>query len=66
MTFIWREQMSVHNTIINNEHKYLINQINAVEQALNSEENHHILVETLAHLFDYTKIHFDHEAESPT
>ena len=61
MTIIWREQMSVGNTIIDDEHKYLIDQINAVEKALNTEKNHDILVETLAHLVEYTKTHFDHE-----
>ncbi len=61
MSLVWREQMSVANTLIDNEHKYLIDQINALEVALNTRDNHDILVETLDHLVGYTKTHFDHE-----
>ena len=61
MSLVWREQMSVANTLIDTEHKYLIEQINAVESALNTKENHDILVETLGHLVGYTKTHFNHE-----
>lgn len=61
MSLVWREQMSVANTLIDNEHKYLIDQINALEIALNTKDNHDILVETLNHLVSYTKTHFDHE-----
>lgn len=63
MALVWREQMSVGNTLIDNEHKYLLEQVNAVERALNTEQNHDILVETLDHLVDYTKNHFDHEEQ---
>jgi hemerythrin len=61
MSLVWREQMSVHNSLIDKEHKYLIDQINAVELAINSEDNRGILVETLDHLMAYTKSHFEHE-----
>lgn len=61
MSLVWREQMSVANTLIDNEHKYLVDQINALETALNTKDNHDILVETLDHLVSYTKTHFDHE-----
>lgn len=61
MTIIWREQMSVGNALIDNEHKYLLEQVNAVEKAINTEKNYDILVKTLDHLVDYTKTHFEHE-----
>ncbi len=61
MSLVWREQMSLHNTLIDTEHQYLIKQINAVEAALNTSENHDLLVETLDHLMEYTKTHFEHE-----
>ncbi len=61
MTIIWRDQLSVSNNLIDKEHKYLIEQLNAIEVAVNSKENHDILVETLAHLVDYTQTHFEHE-----
>lgn len=63
MALVWREQMSVGNTLIDNEHSYLLDQINAVELALNTEENHDLLVETLDHLVEYTQTHFDHEEQ---
>lgn len=61
MSLVWREQMSVHNKLIDTEHKYLIDQINAIELAVNTEDNHDILVKTLNHLLEYTKSHFAHE-----
>ncbi len=61
MGLVWREQMSVANNLIDSEHKYLIDQINALETALNTKENHDIVEETLDHLVSYTKTHFDHE-----
>jgi len=61
MSIIWREQMSVGNNLIDKEHKYLIDQINTVEVALNSKENHDIVVEALNHFLEYTKVHFEHE-----
>ena len=61
MSLVWRDQMSVHNTMIDNEHKYLIKQINAVEEAVNSNHNHDQIVEILDHLVEYTKTHFQHE-----
>lgn len=61
MSLVWRKQMSVANTLIDTEHKYLIDQINAIEIALNTKENHDLVAEILAHLVGYTKTHFDHE-----
>jgi hemerythrin-like metal-binding protein len=61
MSLVWRDQMSVHNTMIDDEHKYLIKQINAVEEAVNSNHNHDQIVEVLDHLVEYTKTHFSHE-----
>jgi hemerythrin len=61
MSLVWREQMSVHNSLIDKEHKYLIDQINALEVAINTQNNHDIIVETLNHLMAYTKSHFEHE-----
>ncbi len=61
MSLVWREKMSVHNSLIDKEHKYLIDQINALEVAINTHDNHDILVEILNHLMGYTKTHFEHE-----
>ncbi len=61
MPIIWREQMSVGNTLIDNEHRVLIDLINQVESALQITENHHILSAALVKLLDYTGYHFEHE-----
>lgn len=61
MSLVWRDQMSVHNTMIDNEHKYLIKQINVVEEAINSDHNHEQIIEVLDHLVEYSKTHFSHE-----
>lgn len=61
MSLVWREQMSVANNLIDDEHKYLIEQINAIELAVNTRENHDIVVDTLEHLVGYTHTHFKHE-----
>lgn len=61
MSLVWREQMSVHNNLIDAEHKNLIDLINAVEVAINTADNRDILIETLDRLMQYTKTHFEHE-----
>jgi len=61
MSLIWREQMSVANTLIDTEHKYLLEQVNQIEEAINTKENHDIIVEALDNLVKYTKTHFEHE-----
>ena len=61
MGLVWREQMSVHNNLIDTEHKKLIDLINAVEVALNTDDNRNIVAETLDRLLEYTKTHFEHE-----
>jgi len=53
--------MSVANTLIDTEHKYLLEQINHIEEAIKTKENHDIIVETLDNLVNYTKTHFEHE-----
>lgn len=61
MSLVWRDQMSVHNTMIDTEHKHLIKLINAVEEAVNSNHNHDRIIEVLDHLVEYTETHFAHE-----
>lgn len=61
MSLVWREQMSVHNHLIDSEHKKLIDLINAVEVAVNAQDNRAIVAQTLDRLLEYTKTHFEHE-----
>ena len=57
---VWREQMSVGNNVIDNDHKRLIEMINGVEECLRAKDE-----EKLTTLFDdlsaYAKEHFRYE-----
>jgi len=63
MALIWRKQMSVGNTLIDDEHRYLICLINTIELATRTDDAHDILATTLDQLVEYTQIHFDTEEQ---
>ncbi len=64
MPIVWRDQMSVHNTIIDDEHKYLICLINTVELILTQPGEHkELLLTTLEQLLSYTQEHFSREEQ---
>ena len=60
MALVWREQMSVGNNLIDNDHKQLIDIINKVEESLAQEDKR-----TLGQMFDelskYSQDHFKRE-----
>ena len=60
MSLVWREQLSVGNDIIDNDHKYLIEIINLIEQSF-ATKNLNALAEALDSLTQYSKSHFAHE-----
>lgn len=61
MPIVWKEKMSVGNTIIDDEHKLLICLLNSVEIAL-QVENHADMVRFLVkELHQYTRNHFFQE-----
>lgn len=61
MPIVWREQLSVHNDIIDQDHKYLICLINSVELVLKHEDTIEYLPMLVDQLIDYTRIHFERE-----
>ena len=63
MAIIWREQMSVGNTLIDREHRTLIDLFGQLEPALKTKENHDTLLTALDRLVDYTGYHFGHEEQ---
>ena len=63
MTVIWREQMSVGNTMIDDEHRYLLCLINTLELAIRTDDPEEIISTTLEQLVDYTRVHFTNEEE---
>ena len=61
MPIIWRQQMSVGNTIIDDEHKYLFCLINTVELSLKTKEAADLLDVAMEQLVQYTADHFKRE-----
>ncbi|GAB5604358.1 bacteriohemerythrin [Sideroxyarcus sp. TK5] len=60
MAIAWREQLSVGNNIIDEDHKYLIEIINRVETCLAKKDMAALKAE-LQRLHDYSQLHFDRE-----
>ena len=60
MSLVWRDQLSVGNNVIDSDHKYLIEIINKVEQAL-VKRNRNELSAALDSLAQYSRVHFDRE-----
>ena len=61
MAIIWRSQMSVGNSIIDDQHRYLICLMNTIEIALRDNKNKDILKTAIDQLFEYTEYHFIQE-----
>ncbi len=60
MELQWREQLSVGNDLIDNDHKQLIDIINKANQSLQSMSRAGLLV-ALDQLYKYSKVHFSLE-----
>ncbi len=61
MAIIWRPQMSVGNTHLDADHRYLLCLINTVELSLRSSEFEDLLEVALEQLAEYTHEHFNRE-----
>ncbi len=61
MPLQWREQMSVNNLIIDQDHRYLLCLINTVELSLRHPESGDHLRIALEQLSQYAREHFDRE-----
>ncbi len=57
MSLQWREQLSVGNDLIDDDHKHLVRIVNQAEEALTAR-NMNQLKTVLASLADYAKYHF--------
>jgi len=60
MSLVWREQLSVANDAIDNDHKHLIEIINLVEESM-LDKNRNKLATALNTLVEYSQIHFERE-----
>lgn len=61
MPIIWREEMSIGNDLIDQDHRYLICLFNSIEFSLSHEKKDELLPEFFKQLVDYTIYHFDRE-----
>lgn len=60
MPLLWREQLSVGNNVIDEDHRYLIEIINQVEKSLAAKSRSE-LVKELDNLARYSLLHFERE-----
>jgi len=60
MPLLWRDQLSVGNNVIDEDHKYLIEVINQVEKSL-AAKNRSELAKDLDSLTQYSLLHFERE-----
>jgi hemerythrin len=63
MSIVWRKEMTIGNAEIDDDHKYLISIINAIEAAVNCGIDRKVLSSHLSELFAYTESHFKRELE---
>ena len=63
MPIQWREQLSVGNTAIDDEHKHLLCLLNGIEVLLKRHVSRDPLIAFLDELLDYTQQHFSREED---
>jgi hemerythrin len=61
MPILWRNEMSVGNDIIDQDHRYLLCLFNSIELILSDEGLHDQLPFYFDQLLEYTQFHFDRE-----
>jgi hemerythrin len=57
-TFRWTEEYSVHISVLDEQHRRLINTVNQLDQALRSAEGSSVVDSVLAQLVNYAGEHF--------
>lgn len=61
MPILWRDEMSVGNDLIDQDHRYLLCLFNSIELILSVKGLQDHLVFYFEQLLDYTRFHFDRE-----
>ncbi len=61
MPIVWRDQISVGNDLVDQDHRYLMCLINSIELALRQDDGTEPLVLFVKQLVDYTRFHFVRE-----
>ena len=63
MAVMWRDEMSVGNAMIDNDHKYLISIVNTIEAAMDCEASSEALSAYVSQLYNFSYKHFQREEE---
>jgi hemerythrin len=61
--FVWRDDLSVGNVFIDNDHRQLITLVNDLFEAMEQRKSKDILVKLLDDLIKFTEEHFKREEE---
>lgn len=61
MPIVWRDQISVGNDLVDQDHRYLMCLINSIELALRHDNDTEPLILFVKQLVDYTRFHFTRE-----
>ncbi len=61
MPIVWRDQISVGNDLIDQDHRYLICLVNSIDLALRHEDDSESLLVFVQQLIAYTAFHFQRE-----
>jgi hemerythrin len=61
MPILWRNEMSIGNDLIDQDHRYLLCLYNSIEIILSDNEYHDHLPFYFNQLLEYSKFHFDRE-----
>lgn len=59
----WSDDLAVHHDQIDAEHRYLIDIVNELYEAVAADRGREVIADTLARLADYTIWHFDREEQ---
>ena len=63
MSIQWRDQLSIDGSVIDSDHKMLIEIINKYEDAINCNIASKVIKDLLRSLYDYSMAHFKREEE---
>jgi len=61
MTIVWRDQMSVGDTVVDKDHRFLIEMINSFQSSIQTFDTPANLLVALGQLGEYAKKHFIRE-----
>lgn len=59
--FDWTEKYSVNNSIIDKQHKNLVDMLNKMYDAMSSGQGNDVIAQILSELISYTRTHFSTE-----